>query len=231
MADKRRPYYPLFLDIEGRSVVVIGGGAVAARKVETLRRYGARITVIAPEFSPEIEACAAGGDTVLRRKRYEADDLDGAFVVIAATNDHGINQAVAADARERHVLANVINDTALCDFIVPAVIENGSIQVAVSTGGHSPALARRLKRDLQQVAGPEYSEVNDILGSLRGPAKDTLATDDDRKRFFDAVIGSGVIEMLRAGRTHEAYEAVGRVCDTFAVPMSDLVRERRQKRV
>ena len=227
MADKRRPYYPVFLDIEGRSIVVIGGGSVAARKVETLRKYGARITVIAPEFAPEIEACAASGDTVLRRKRYEPDDLDGAFVVIAATNDHRINGTVAADAHERRILVNVIDDTPLCDFIVPAVIENGSIQVAVSTGGQSPALARRLKRDLQQLAGPEYSEVNEILGSLRAAAKEALATDDDRKGFFDAVIAGGALEMLRAGRRHDAYEAVAKACETFSVPVSDLVRDRR----
>jgi precorrin-2 dehydrogenase/sirohydrochlorin ferrochelatase len=187
-------------------------------------KYGANITVLAPDFAPEIEQWALDRRATLRRKRYESGDVTGAVIVIAATDDAGINEQIAADARGRGILANVVDETSLCDFIVPAVIESGSIQVAVSTGGQSPALARRLKHDLQQVVGSEYAEVNEILGSLREPAKKSLPADVDRKRFFDQVIALGIVGLLREGRRREAYEAVAGACDAASVPVSDLIR-------
>ena len=117
--------------------------------------------------------------------------------------------------------------TPLCEFIVPAIIETGSIQIAVSTGGKSPALARTLKEDLQRSIGPEYAEVNDVLGSLRDGAKAaaSLPTDIDRKRFFDGIIAQGILQMLREGRRREAYETIARACEAAAVPVSDRVRQ------
>ncbi len=226
MSEKNHPYYPLFLDIENRSVIVVGGGSVAARKVETLMKYGASITVLAPDFAPEIEQWSQQRRAALRRKRYESGDIAGAVIVIAATNDARLNEKIAADARSRGILVNVADDTPLCDFIVPAVVESGSIQVAVSTGGQSPALARLLKHDLQQLVGSEYAEVSDILGSLREPAKESLPTDGDRKRFFDRIIALEIVDMLREGRRREVYEAVARACDAAGVPVSDFVRRR-----
>ncbi|MGZ8711043.1 MAG: precorrin-2 dehydrogenase/sirohydrochlorin ferrochelatase family protein, partial [Thermoanaerobaculia bacterium] len=114
----------------------------------------------------------------------------------------------------------------LCEFIVPAIIEAGSIQIAVSTGGKSPALARTLKEDLQRTIGPEYAEVNDALGSLRDGAKaaPSLPTDIDRKRFFDGIIARGILQLLRSGRKREAYEEIARACEEAGVPVSDAVQ-------
>jgi siroheme synthase-like protein len=115
--------------------------------------------------------------------------------------------------------------TPLCEFIVPAIIESGSVQIAVSTGGKSPALARTLKEDLQGFVGPEYAEVNDALGSLRESAKRVLPTDVDRKRFFDAIIARGILDMLRAGRRAEAYRVIADACTEAGVDVSEAVRD------
>lgn len=221
---KRFPYYPIYLDIENRDVIIIGGGNVCARKAETMLRYGARVTVVAPEFTTEIEGWARDGKLAVRRKQYEASDLAGATIVIASTDDQVVNEQIAADCRARRIPVNVVDVTPLCEFIVPAIVERGSIQIAVSTGGKSPALARTLKEDLQRTVGPEYAEVNDVLGSLREAAKAVLPTDVDRKNFFDGILARGILQMLREGRRGEAYETIARACEEAGVALSAEVR-------
>ena len=214
---KKFPYYPIFIDVEDREVVIIGGGNVCARKAETMLRYGARVTVVAPQFTGEIEQWAKDGRIRVKRKEYDDSDLDGASMVIASTDDERVNTRVATDSRRRKIPVNVVDVTPLCEFIVPAIVESGSIQLAVSTGGKSPALARTLKEDLQRMVGPEYAEVNDLLGSLREEAKRVLPTDVDRKRFFDGIIAKGVLQMIREGRRDDAYDAIARACEDAGV--------------
>src|SRR5207248_5401862 len=138
---------------------------------ETMMRYGAQVTIVSPVFTDEIERWSAEGRLTLSRKRYEAADIENAHIVIASTDDTAVNEQIAADARARRIPVNVVDVTPLCEFIVPAIVENGSVQIAISTGGTSPALARTLKEDLQRMVGTEYAEVNDALGSLRESAK------------------------------------------------------------
>lgn len=223
--NKKYPYYPIYLDIENRNVVIIGGGNVCARKAETMMKYGARVTVVSPEFTDEIEKWAGEGCLQLRRKRYDESDLDDAHIVIASTDYEAVNTQIATDCRRRRIPVNVVDVTHLCEFIVPAIIEKGSIQIAVSTGGKSPVVARTLKEDLQRFIGPEYNEVNEILGSLRDAAKKVLPTDIDRKRFFDAIVAQGVLDMLREGRRHDAYATIARACEAAGVPVSDMVKQ------
>lgn len=220
---KRYPYYPIYIDIEERDVVIIGGGNVCARKAETMMRYGACVTVVAPDLTTEIEQWADDGKLTVRRKQYEESDVEGATIVIASTDDQSVNERVAADCRRRRIPVNVVDVTPLCEFIVPAIVESGSIQIAVSTAGKSPALARTLKEDLQRLIGPEYAELNDALGTLREGAKSALPTDADRKRFFDGILARGVLDMLRDGRRHEAYQTIAAACEEAGVPVSEPV--------
>jgi precorrin-2 dehydrogenase/sirohydrochlorin ferrochelatase len=222
------PYYPIALDLDGRPVVIVGGGAVSARKIESLLHSGAHVTVVAPDPVEEIAAWAERGELVLARRPYQSADVDGATLVIAATSVRAVNEQIARDCRARAIPVNVVDDPSLCDFLVPAVLERGSIQLTISTGGKSPAFARRIKRDLENALGPEYAEVNDILGSLREAAKQSpaLPTDPDRKRFFEALLGLGLLEMIRDGRSEEAYAAVATLCQEYDVALSELVRSR-----
>ena len=221
---KNYPYYPIYLDIEQRDVLIIGGGNVCARKAETMMKYGARVTIVSPAFTDEIEGWAAAKKLALRRKEYAEADLAGASIVIASTDDPCINARIARDCRRRRIPVNVVDVTHLCEFIVPAIVESGSIQIAVSTGGKSPALARTLKEDLQRAVGPEYDEVNQVLGTLRAGAKKVLPTDVDRKRFFDGIIADGILDLLRRGQRRDAYETIVRACEKAGVPVSDRVR-------
>jgi precorrin-2 dehydrogenase / sirohydrochlorin ferrochelatase len=224
---KQFPYYPIYLDIENRDVVIIGGGNVCARKAETMMKYGARVTVVSPKFTEEIEGWARQGCLAIKRKLYDHSDVAGANLVIASTSDQTVNEQIAHDCRARKIPVNVVDVTPLCEFIVPAIIESGAIQIAVSTGGKSPAVARTLKEDLQRLIGPEYAEVNEVLGSLRDGAKASpkLPTDVDRKRFFDGIIAAGVLGMLRDGKRREAYETIARACEAAAVPLSERVQQ------
>jgi siroheme synthase-like protein len=222
---KRFPYYPVFLDIEDHAVLIIGGGEVCTRKAETMMRYGARVTIVSPSFTDEIEQWSRDGSVTLRRKHYDEADLAEASIVIASTDDACINARIARDCRRRKLPVNVVDVPHLCEFIVPAIVETGSIQVAISTGGKSPALARTLKEDLKQFIGDEYVEVNDLLGTLRAGAKQILPTDVDRKRFFDGILAAGVLEMLREGRRAEAYETIAKACEAAGVPVSERVAE------
>lgn len=221
---KKYPYYPIYIDIEDRSVVIVGGGTVCARKAETMMKYGARVTIVSPQFTDEMEQWARDGVLVLRRKEYQENDLEGASMVIASTDDPCVNARVARDSRRRRIPVNVVDVTHLCEFIVPAIVERGSIQIAVSTGGKSPALARTLKEDLQKFVGPEYDEINQLLGTLRKGAKKALPTDADRKRFFDGIIAGGVLDMMRGGKKREAYQLIARACESAGVPLSDRLR-------
>jgi precorrin-2 dehydrogenase / sirohydrochlorin ferrochelatase len=216
---KQYPHYPIYLDVEGRTVLIAGGGSVAERKVETLLRSGAVISVVSPEFTPAFERWNEEERVRLQRKPYDAGDLDGAFLVIASTGQRSVNEAVASDCRERGIPVNVVDDPSLCDFIVPAVLDRGSIQVAVSTGGKSPALARRIRERLETMLGGEYAELNEILGYLREPAQNALATDADRKRFFDALLDAGILEMLRDGRGRKARDVITKLCRHYGVPV------------
>jgi siroheme synthase-like protein len=218
---KKFPYYPIFIDVENRDVVIVGGGAVCARKAETMMRYGARVTVVAPEVTDEISGWAQSGRIKLTRKEYDETDLEGASIVIASTDDACVNGRIARDCRRRKIPVNVVDVTHLCEFIVPAIVEQGSIQLAVSTGGKSPALARTLKENLQKFVGPEYAELNDLLGTLRPAAKKVLPTDADRKRFFDGILARGVLEMLRNGKRREAYDTIALACEEAGVALSE----------
>lgn len=223
---RRFPYCPLFLDLEEREVVIVGGGAVAARKAEMLLRHGARITIVAPEIAREIEQWQRDARLTTKRKRYEAGDLQRATLVFACTADRAVNAEITNDCRIRRIPVNVADGSDGGDFIVPAVIEQGSVQIAFSTGGQSPATARRLRADLERHVGPEYAELNDLLGSLRESAKATLPTDADRKRFFDGILEAGVLDLLRVGRHEEALQSIARACQSRGIEISDLLQRR-----
>lgn len=189
-------------------------------------RYGARVTIVSPEITDEIADWEKAGLLAVHRKMYAEADLEGASIVIASTDDPCVNARVARDCRRRRIPVNVVDVTHLCEFIVPAIIEKGSIQIAISTGGKSPALARTLKEDMQRTIGPEYAEVNDLLGTLRKSAKKVLPTDIDRKRFFDGIIAAGLLELLRDGRRREAFEGVVRACEAEGVDVSEELRQK-----
>lgn len=160
-------FYPINLDLKGRRVTVVGGGSVAARKVQRLVAAGARVTVVAPDRHPALELLAARGQIAVTDRPYREGDLQGAFLVFAATADRGVNRSVAQEARREGILVDQVDDPDASDFSTPALLERGELLIAVSTGGASPALAREIVRQLEEQFGAEYATALALLGRVR----------------------------------------------------------------
>lgn len=161
-------YYPIHLNVFDRKCIVIGGGEVALRKVQILLEYGAEVDVISPELAPELIKLAQENQISTFTREYRNGDLKKAFVVIAATDSDEINRQVAAEARRRSILINVVDDAEYSDFIVPSVMRRGDITITVSTSGRSPALARKLRTQIEQGIGEKYVLLTDLIAEVRG---------------------------------------------------------------
>jgi len=197
------PFYIACLKLKGRRCLVVGGGDVGLEKVEGLLVCGAAVTLIAPVAHPELEALAAEGSIEWERRPYAgAADLEGAFMAIAATDDSEVNIGVFDDAEKRAMLVNVVDVPPLCNFILPAIVRTGPLAIAISTAGASPALAKRMKREIAELFGEEYARLAVILNEARGWAKGNLPTYRDRKEFFEGVVNGDPdpVALLREGR-------------------------------
>ncbi len=212
------PYYPVCLDLHDRPCVVIGGGSVAARKVEGLLECGARVTVVAPALAPALETLLQQGRIAVRRRAYAHGDLEGAALAIAATDAREVNARVAAEARARGVWLNAADDPERCDFILPAVIRRGDLQIAISTGGRSPALARRVREDLERLLPAEYGELLPLLAEVRAELR-AEGVDVPPERWQNAV-DEYVLARLRAGDRAGARERLraGLVLQPLVIP-------------
>ncbi len=160
-------YVPIFLAVTGRDCVVVGGGEVAARKVESLLEAGALVTVVSPRLSPSMETIVANGLVTHLARNYERGDIQGSVLVYAATDDPKLHRELAAEARALGIPVNVVDVPELCTFIAPAVVKRGDLQIAISTGGASPAFAARLRRNLEGQFGDEYARTLEVLRAAR----------------------------------------------------------------
>jgi uroporphyrin-III C-methyltransferase/precorrin-2 dehydrogenase/sirohydrochlorin ferrochelatase len=181
-------YFPVFFDLTGQRVLIVGGGDVALRKVSLLERTGASITLVAPEIAPELMALAAAGKLKLAIREFEPADLDGARLVIVATSRRAVNRWIANLSESRHIPVNVVDDREASRFIVPAIIDRDPVLVAISTGGASPVLARRLRERLEALIPARIGELAAWLKALRKAARRKLRDTDERRRFFEAVV-------------------------------------------
>jgi precorrin-2 dehydrogenase/sirohydrochlorin ferrochelatase len=196
------PFYIACLKLRGRRCLVVGGGAMGLEKTEGLLACDGDVTVIAPEAGPELEALAAEGSIRWEAREYAGPaDLEGIFMVIACTDDTEINIRIYDDAERRAMLVNIVDVPPLCNFILPAIVRMGPLAIAISTAGASPALAKRMKAEVSELFGEEYATLAVMLNDARGWAKGTLPTYQDRKAFFEEIVGGSPdpIALLRAG--------------------------------
>ena len=161
------PYYPVYLDVKERCCVIVGGGQIAEGKIAALLECGAQIRMISPEVTDEVQDMADTGALRLEKREYRDGDLEGAFIAIAATDDSSLNRRIAQEAEERNVPLNVVDVTHLCTFIAPAVVRRGEVTAAISTGGLSPALARKLREELQASPALDYADMAPMLSEVR----------------------------------------------------------------
>ena len=189
-------FYPVYLNLKNKRIVVIGGGVVAERKVETLLGMEASINVISPEVTPRIESLAESNQIQLQRRAYTVGDCAGAALVFSATGNEEVNRAVFEEAAKAGVLLNTADKPALCDFIMPAVVRQGDIAVAVSTGGKSPGLAAQVRNKIATVIGPEYARLAELLAQVRPEIQRRIPNEEDRKALHYRILNSDIMERL-----------------------------------
>ena len=195
------PFYIACLKLSGRRCVVVGGGEIGLEKVEGLLACDGDVVLIAPEAVPALQELAREGSIAWERREYRPEDLEGTFMVIASTDDTDVNIGVYDDAERRAMLVNVVDVPPLCNFILPAIVRTGPLAIAISTAGASPALAKRMKAEVSELFGEEYAQLAVLLNDVRGWAKGTLPTYQDRKAFFEGIVNGepDPIDLLRAG--------------------------------
>jgi siroheme synthase-like protein len=196
------PFYIACLKLKGRRCVVIGGGDMGLEKSEGLLACGGDVTVISPDAGPQLEALAAEGSITWEQRDYAGpEDLEAVFIVIACTDSTETNIQIYEDAEKRAMLVNIVDVPPLCNFILPAVVRTGPLAIAISTAGASPALAKRMKREIGELFGEEYAQLAIMLNETRGWAKGTLPTYQDRKAFFEEIVNGepDPIALLRDG--------------------------------
>jgi len=197
------PFYIACLKLTGRRCLVVGGGDIGLEKVEGLLACGGDVTLVAPTAHPELEDLAREGSISWEKRPYAgAEDLEGTFMAIACTDDSEVNIGVFDDAEQRAMLVNIVDVPPLCNFILPAIVRTGPLAIAISTAGASPALAKRMKREISDLFGEEYARLAVILNDARGWAKGTLPTYQDRKEFFEGIVNGDPdpIDLLRDGQ-------------------------------
>jgi len=200
-------YYPIGLDISGRRCLVIGAGEVGERKAQRLLECGARVSVVGKQLTPALSGLAQAGRIAHIPGDYDEAHLDGVFLVIGATDDPDVNERIYRDARKRGVLANIVDDPDRCDFILPALCRQGDLVITVATGGKSPALAKKLRQELEERYGPEYEVLLKIMGALRGKIIDRGQGSDENRKVFETLVDSDILEHIRKGQWEKA-EAV-----------------------
>ncbi|SHJ66935.1 precorrin-2 dehydrogenase/sirohydrochlorin ferrochelatase family protein [Desulfofundulus thermosubterraneus] len=200
--------YPVSLILSRRPCLVVGGGSVAERKVLSLLACGAKVKVVSPTLTQTLREVAEKGEISYRQGEYETADLDGIFLVIAATDRDEVNHRVAVEAMARNMLVNVVDDPPHGNFYVPAVVRRGSLQIAVSTDGKSPLLARKIKEELEERYGPEYGFLVDLLGEIRHDILDNTADPRKRRDSLTAILDDQVLQLLARGELEQAKERV-----------------------
>ncbi len=196
-------FYPVFVDLRGRLCLVVGAGKIAARKVRSLLEAGARVKVVSPEAVEAVERLAARGLVQWQRRAFEPGDIKGCLLVIGATGNPGVNRRVFEAAERAGILANIVDVPELCNFIVPSVMKRGDFQVAVSTGGASPVLAREARRRLERSFGPQYGRVVGLLAKLRASLKQRLPAEEKRRRFWEAMIDLDCFDNINPERVEQ----------------------------
>lgn len=197
-------YYPAYLDLRDRACIVIGGGAVAERKALSLLEAGADVTIISPSLTPKLRELSDSGKINHLPRKFNEQDLSGAYLVIAATDSPEENIRAADVCKKRHVLVNSVTPPEVGNFIVPSMVDRGDLLIAVSTSGASPALSRKIRKELEERYGPEYEQFLARMDTVRQRVLDEVSDEDARRKIFEKIVDSDVIELLRQGEVHDA---------------------------
>jgi len=193
-------YYPINLDIQNRNVLVVGGGGVGTRKVRTLMACGARVTVVSLETSRQLRDLAASGAIRLEERSYQSNDLSGMFLVIGATNDEKLNRQISGDADRLNTLCNIADRPEVCNFILPSIVQRDDLVITISTSGKSPALAKKLRKALENQFGEEYGRLLRLMGAIRKRLLQQAHEPEAHKPLFEQLLNSELLGMLQKNK-------------------------------
>ena len=207
-------YLPIFLAVRDQRCLVVGGGDVAARKTDMLRRAGARVTIVSPRLIETLTELHRRGEVEHIAAPFAPPQLEGMAVVIAATDDEDVNRQVATEARHRRIPVNVVDRPGLCSFVFPSVIDRSPIVVAISSAGASPVLARYLRAKLETIIPASYGKLAELARRFRDQVKTRFGTTDDRRRFWEKVLEGPIAELVYTGRERQAEAALQKVLDS-----------------
>jgi len=214
------PYYPVFLDLRGRLAVVVGGGSVAERKIATLLEYGADVMCVAPLVTPGLDALVAQGLIEHEDRGYVRGDLAGAFIVVCATDSTEVNRAVYQEAEGQGCLVNVVDVPELCNFIVPSIVKRGPLQIAISTGGAAPVVAKQMRCELEEHYGEEWECYVRLLGQVRCLILERVPGGEPvRKPIFEAIAASDLFERVMGGVCPDAEDVFREFVPAGAAPV------------
>ena len=189
-------FYPVFIELEGQKVLVVGGGRVAQRKVETLLQFGASIQIISRDLTHKLKELVKAKEIHHIGEEFRDEHLDNAFLVIAATYDKQLNQKISESARKRHMLINAVDQPADCNFIVPSIVNRGNLLIAISTSGKSPAFAKKIRKQLEAQFGNEYEVFLTLMGRLREDVLSMGLSQSDNSRIFHEIVDSDILKFL-----------------------------------
>jgi precorrin-2 dehydrogenase/sirohydrochlorin ferrochelatase len=219
---QKMPYYPIFLDLKDQNVLVVGGGKVAERKILNLLRYGCRIHVVSPGLTSQLEKLVSEKKIQHIPEQLLNQAMSKAFMVIAATDDPAVNGKIASRAKEHGLLVNAVDQPRDCNFIMPSIVRSGDLQIAISTGGKSPALAKRIRKELQALFGSEYGSFVELLGMLREELLARIGTSSKNKPLFENLVNSDLLELIRKGDI-DGIQATLRSTLGAGFPVDDIV--------
>jgi uroporphyrin-III C-methyltransferase/precorrin-2 dehydrogenase/sirohydrochlorin ferrochelatase len=209
-------YYPVFMDLRDRRVLVVGGGEVAARKVDLVASAGARVVVVAPRLGAELVERRARATITHVARCWVAADVEGAALVIGATDDRDLHECISVFCQRRGIPVNVVDDTPLCSVITPAMVERSPLQIAISSGGYAPVMARRLRAWIEAAVPPAYGRLAALAARFRERVKSRLAGGDTRRRFWERMLEGPVADLVHAGRDDEAEQRLAHEIDAAA---------------
>ncbi len=206
--------FPICLNMQDKLCLVVGGGAVAERKIRALLEHGARVRVVSNSITAQIEQWQRENLAQILIRGFQEEDLKGVFLVFIATNDRQVNCEVSQLCRQKGIPANVVDDPEQCDFLVPAIVRRNSLTFAVSTEGKSPAYARKLRRDLEEIITPAHGEFVDLLGEARVYLQSHVPDIKKRKQILESLVYSDILNLIQVGEKDKAKEKI-RQCMSF----------------
>jgi len=212
--------YPVFISLKNQKCLVIGGGPVAERKVGSLLECGAQVLLVAPKITRELKKRVLAGDVEYQQRFYETRDLEGLEVgrslIFVATDSPEVNHQVHQEAQDRGFMVNVVDDPVHCSFFVPSMVRRGSLCIAISTAGKSPLLARKIREKLEVDFGPEYEEYLEILGDCRQEILRQITDESQRRRIFEKLVDSDLLELIRDKQTEQVKERVSQCLSSWS---------------